>query len=572
MSNNVGRRTFLAGALAAGVGLPLLNACSTPSAPASSSSGGGGQPLAGAQGAAKSLFPTYIPVKNGPKPDYHDDNPLFSDAFNNYPQNPQKANDSAPGSGSTINVLTAAYFPPPTPRENNPTWQAVEKQLNATMNMNIITGSDYRLKFPTIMSSDDLPDIMHIFFGYSLAPNLPDFFKAKCADLTPYLSGDAAKDYPYLAAIPTAAWKNSISAVNGALYLIPIHRPMFSIAPQGGNFFHNDLWDTELGQGYVPKSADDFKRALQQLTKPQQNQWGIGSWGTGAQLFGLGVFAELFNAPNNWKLDSSGKLIKDRETEEYKAAVSFLRDLFTAQVWWTDSISSNGNVRDQFAGKMFAVSPEGQGNSYVDFWQRGNKLNPPTKFGMIDLFPAQAGQKPNYFLGTGFVSMNVLKKNSPDKIKEILRIMNWLASPFGSQEDLLLSYGLKDQDYTLDDQGNPKPTPEGTGRAGYVPWRYIAQHPWVYYQADLQGFAKASYDAEHASIPSGIDDPTNGFYSPTAYAKGVQADNSFWDGIRDIILSRRPMSDYDGLVTDWKNTAGDQVRKEYTDAMAAAKS
>jgi putative aldouronate transport system substrate-binding protein len=240
-------------------------------------------------------------------------------------------------------------------------------------------------------------------------------------------------------------------------------------------------------------------------------------------------------------------------------------------VYWPDSIQSAGNVRDDFAGTKFAISPEGQGNSYVDFWQRGNKVTPQTHFGMLDLFPAQAGMKPGYFLGTGFVSMNVLKKNSPDKIKEILRIMNWLASPFGSQEDLLLSYGLENQDYTLDDQGNPKPTTDGTARAGYVPWRYIAQHPWAYYQADLQGFAKASYDAEHASIPYGVDDPTNGYYSPLAYGKGVQADNTFWDGVRDIILSRRPMTDYDGLVTDWRTTAGDQIRKEYTDAMSAAK-
>ncbi len=46
---------------------------------------------------------------------------------------------------------------------------------------------------------------------------------------------------------------------------------------------------------------------------------------------------------------------------------------------------------------------------------------------------------------------------------------------------------------------------------------------------------------------------------------------TFWDGIRDVILSRRPMTDYDQLVSDWKTSAGDQVRKEYTDAMAAAK-
>jgi putative aldouronate transport system substrate-binding protein len=288
-------------------------------------------------------------------------------------------------------------------------------------------------------------------------------------------------------------------------------------------------------------------------------------------LFGLGVFAEMFNAPNNWKLDSAGKLLKDRETEEYKAAIGYLRDLFAAGLVWPDSITAQTNVRDGFAGKRFAVSAEGQGNSYVDFWQRGLQQQPPTRFGMINPFPAQDGQKPTHYLGTGFVSMNALKKNSPDKIKEILRIMNWLASPFGSQEDLLLTYGVKDKDYTLDDKGNPKPSTDGTSRAGYVPWRYVAQHPWVYYQADLPGFAKASYDAEHATIPFGIDDPTNGFYAPTLYGKGGVANVAWNDGVREIILGRLPMSDYDRLLKEWTAAAGDQIRKEYLDAMAAAK-
>jgi putative aldouronate transport system substrate-binding protein len=167
--------------------------------------------------------------------------------------------------------------------------------------------------------------------------------------------------------------------------------------------------------------------------------------------------------------------------------------------------------------------------------------------------------------------MNALKKNSPDKIQEILRIMNWLASPFGSQEDLLLTYGMKDQDYSLDPKGNPVPSKDGISRAGYVPWRYIAQHPWVYYQADLPGFAKLSYDMEHATIPSGIDDPTNGYYSPSQYAKGNQADMAWQDGVRDIIVGRRPMSDYDQLTKDWNTAAGDQIRKEYLDAIASSK-
>jgi putative aldouronate transport system substrate-binding protein len=412
---------------------------------------------------------------------------------------------------------------------------------------------------------------MHIFFGYSVAPNLPGFFKSKCADLTPYLSGDAAKDYPNLAAIPTPAWKNSISAVDGALYLIPIHRQMTSVPPRGGNFFKNvDMWDTELGQDFVPKNSDEFKKALTQLNRPQENRWAMGAFGTNDTLFGISNFAQVFNAPNNWKLDSAGKLIKDRETGEYKAAVGFMRDLFTSGLVWPDSIQATNNVRADFVGKRFAMSPDGQGNSWVDFWQRGlTQANPPTHFGMIKPFPADASQKPVHYLGTGFVSMNVLKKASPDRIKELLRVLNWLAAPFGSQEDLMLTYGLKDQDYSLDAKGNPRPTPDGTGRAGYVPWRYLAQHPWVYYQADIDGFAKASHEAEMATIPLGVDDPTNGFLAPTLYGKGANADMVFWDGVRDVVLSRRPMSDYDQLVSDWKTTAGDQIRKEYTDAMAA---
>ena len=42
------------------------------------------------------------------------------------------------------------------------------------------------------------------------------------------------------------------------------------------------------------------------------------------------------------------------------------------------------------------------------------------------------------------------------------------------------------------------------------------------------------------------------------------------DGMRDIILGRKQMSEYDTIVKEWKSNVGDTIRKEYTDAMAAA--
>jgi hypothetical protein len=63
------------------------------------------------------------------------------------------------------------------------------------------------------------------------------------------------------------------------------------------------------------------------LNRPQEFRSAIGNFGTNDRLFGLSGFLQMFEAPNNWKLEQSGKLIKDRETEEYKAAVGYLRDL-----------------------------------------------------------------------------------------------------------------------------------------------------------------------------------------------------------------------------------------------------
>ena len=54
--------------------------------------------------------------------------------------------------------------------------------------------------------------------------NAAEFLDSQCADLTPYLSGDAVKEYPNLAAIPTFAWKNSGCAYNGKIYMWPVER------------------------------------------------------------------------------------------------------------------------------------------------------------------------------------------------------------------------------------------------------------------------------------------------------------------------------------------------------------
>jgi putative aldouronate transport system substrate-binding protein len=233
-------------------------------------------------------------------------------------------------------------------------------------------------------------------------------------------------------------------------------------------------------------------------------------------------------------------------------------------------VATIAQSRPQHAQGRFVVAVDGYGNAWSDLWRQGAQYG-GNRFHIIPPFAASAGGKPQAFLSHGFISMNAFRKAAPDRIRELLRIMNFLAAPFGSQEDLLLTYGIKDQDYNLDAQGNPVPTNEGIGRAQYVPWKYIAWHPYVNYQADLPGFAKASHEAQQTLMPIGVSDPTDGYYSATAWGKGQTADVHFQDGIIDILLGRRQLTEYDELVKAWQAEAGDQIRKELMDSMAAAK-
>jgi putative aldouronate transport system substrate-binding protein len=469
-------------------------------------------------------------------------------------------------------VLSQAFNPPATPYDQNPAWQEVNKRLNANVQFTVVPIGDYPAKLGTTMASEDLPDLMLFPGGLNVnttqagTANLPQFLQSKCADLTPYLGGDAVKDYPNLAAIPTFAWKNSGSAFGGHLYMLPLERYV-----AGRAFFKNtSYYDTEIGKDYVPKNAEDLKKVYQQLNRPQEDRYATAAYqGT---AFHILLYAAMFGAPNNWALDSSGKLVKDYEAPQFKDAVAYVTDLVASGLYHPKTLNYvdiNAARLDFVAGK-FALYPEGFGQPWQDFWRRGLKNNPPYNFIPLAPFPAHDGGKAQHYLGPGFIATNAIKKGSPDRIKEILRVLDYLASPFGTEEDLLLQYGLPDVHYTLDSAGKLTLNDRSNADANYVNWKYMMQHPQVMYVPDIPGYAKAEYDAEHALIPAGVDDPTFGLYSPTLGSKGAILTRTILDAFTDIIAGRRPIADYDQIVKDWQTAGGEQMRKELQDALAAS--
>jgi putative aldouronate transport system substrate-binding protein len=489
---------------------------------------------------------------------------LIDAAFVNYPASPIKSVQDTPGRGGEVTVTTWTTSAAPTPLESNALWQAVNKELGVELKINVQAQADYAtVKLPTLIAGNELPDILYIATN-SVIPQLPTFLKSKAADLTPYLSGDAVKDYPNLANFPSIAWKQVI--YNNAIYGVPVPYPLYLWV----HWVHQNLLDDDgLAR---PKNADEYKKLGQHFTKPEQNLAGMGVENNVGMGVTNGWLTGIFGAPNIWDLDEkTGKLTATVETEQFRAAVAYARDLWMAGIFHSNAMQYNlVSARNDFAARRFAFRFDGFQSASVTFWDNSVNLDPPAKPRIMTPFSAIDGGKPTYWANSGALGYSIIKQAPPERIKEMLRILDWLAAPMGSQEYLLMNYGLKDVHWTPDEKGNPILNARGKTDA-LVPFRYITQGPVaLYYTRDPQ-YASVMQDAEKAMFPFVAINPTDGYYSPTKDTRYPALQRDLSDKLNDIVVGRQPFSNLDQVIREWLDGGGSQMRTEFEREIAAAR-
>jgi putative aldouronate transport system substrate-binding protein len=182
------------------------------------------------------------------------------------------------------------------------------------------------------------------------------------------------------------------------------------------------------------------------------------------------------------------------------------------------------------------------------------------------------GGKGVQFQEWGGNQITVLKKGSPERIKQVLGVLNYLASPFGSQEYLNVWYGQQGTDFNFDEKGNPVYTEAGRNNVQFIAWTTIISPPPVLFDPLDPNFVKVAHPIETAAHDLAVVDPTVGLYSPTNATKGATLTQSMWDGVNQILFGRADISTLDGLVKTWRQNGGDQIRAEWEDAYARSKS
>jgi putative aldouronate transport system substrate-binding protein len=514
-----------------------------------------------AAGGGPAKMSSYVPVQ-AVAPDILGSADGLDAGYFSYPANPVRTVPNPPGRGGDVSMLTWNIASPITPMDQNPAWQQLNSLTGATLKPVIVPFADYQTRLPVIIAGDDLPDMLFLTANARVS-QLADFLKLKCADLSQYLIGDAVKDYPNLAGLAPASWKGTI--FNGGIYGVPIAYTVLL----WNLWVHQELLD-QLGVAQ-PTSADEFKRVLQQLTRPQSDVYGIAAeagvaFNVGS---GTGLHPQIFGAPNNWRVDGDGKFTRAIETDEFKASVDFARELFEAGAYSPNSLNYNNvSAKTDFAARKYAFRHDGW-SAALQWWDQGAGLNPPGKLRIAHPFSRDGSTKPIFHLGPGYFGIVAIKKADPERIKELLRILNFFAAPFGSSEYLAINFGVEGTDFTRDPSGNPTLTDKGKSDVNSL-WTYVSRPTPSLYNPRSTDYVSVLQEDEKPMLAAGISDPTVGLYSSTSSNKTGVLNQTLFDAIQEMVAGRRPMSDYDGLVKDWRAGGGDQMRAEYEQAYAAS--
>ncbi|ATG55827.1 hypothetical protein CFK41_14365 [Brachybacterium ginsengisoli] len=547
-SSAFSRRRLLSGA---GVGLAGIAGASA-LAGCGGSAGGAGSPAQISTDLAE--LPTYTAITTGPTPDLPGTE-IVQPAYFTAPQSAdlwRSVEDAQlPESSDPVSAFIISYATPPP--SDNPFLDQVNERLGTTLDMRITSSETFTQKFATVVAGGDMPDMVE-FIAFDLPPNHPQLLDSQFADLTPFLSGDAISDYPNLANVPSISWENC--RVNGKIYGTPVHRPAF------GSILVSrpDLFEEILGEEPAPTSKDEFTAMLTEVTDPKAGRFAMTGQSAGSAVeWGWDFLGAMFGVPNGWGLEG-GKLIHKFETEAWFETLEYIKELWDLGVYHPDTPSSSGSQAKAYLAAGTSLLHQDGISALLD------KTSPETPYDAIVPFAADGGPGIMY-QGSSLFSFTALKKAEDDRLVDQLRILNYLAAPFGSEENFFLTYGTEGEHHTRGGDGSVSLTDDGTAQISPSAVSYLSAPPQVLFSAvPLEDRLTRDHTWQGATESMLLKSEVAGLYSPTS-SKASSAEGDVLTAATEYVLGRAALDPVHGAVESWKSGFGDTIRGEYTEQL-----
>ncbi|MFW6600256.1 extracellular solute-binding protein [Propionibacteriaceae bacterium Y2011] len=536
----VDRRGLLGASAALAVGGPWLAGCAP-------SSGGGGTEQQ--QENAAVTLPTYTKYE-GVTPDFVGTD-IVLDGFKAYPAEPVKAIEEPPGDGKVITLMTHTPGALPPGKEQNAFWQELDTRLGSPLDISLAPNDQYTAKFQARVASGDLPDVINI---PNSTARLPDLLEATCMDLTEHLAGDAVADYPFLANLGPEYWKGCVA--KGRIYTLPVPRLM---SRTSGPLYRADLLAEKGINDPEPKDFEEFLALCQEVNEPKSNRW---AWSRMPNSY---VY-QMLGIPNGWQ-EEGGAFTYWMEDERVAQGLEAQVKLLKAGVLNPDAFTAKSSTRKQWFGGGTVIFDY---DSYVAWNQYYSENTAGEEFavGMLDVAPFASGAEPVNWLGSALDSITGFNKDSEHSVETLLKVANWMAAGFGTQEYLFRKYGTEGANYELAGT-DPTPTREGVIEVG-LGIQYFTDAPMSLYYPGKPEVPETQHAIMTKQAEKLSRDASYGLYSETKVTSSSGPSGALNDTVNQIVQGKQPVSDYAPALKTWQQETGDAMRAEYEEAFAAS--
>jgi putative aldouronate transport system substrate-binding protein len=535
----ISRRTFLGGGLAAAAvtvtGTPLLAACGSKSANTSAANLAVKLPsYQRYAGVTADLAPTDVVLAG----------------FLKYPADPVKAIHDKPGDGKPITFVTNIPGAIPPTVGSNEFWQAVDDRLGSELRISMASNDDYPKKFATVVAGDELPDVINV---PPTTVELPALLKAKCRDLTEHLAGDAARKYPFLANIPTEYWKGCV--YNGGIYGVPVPRGMSRTSLP---LYRADLLAAQGIKDPAPKDFDDFFALCKQLTDAKRHRW---AW----TRVPTDYIRQMLGVANVWK-QSGGTFTSKFEDDANSDALEAARKMVAAGVVNPDTFSNQASARKQWFNGGIAVFDLDSFVAWNQYYQE-NTAGPAFAVDMLDV-PGFHGGQGKVWIGAALNNLTAFSTASKHSTETLLKVANWMAAPFGTEEYLFRKYGLAGRHYAL--QGtDPVPTRTGVVETG-IGLQYFCDADMALYWAGKPDVPRRQHAIQQKIADRLLYDASYGLYSDTLSKDFTRLTAVLTDVENQIVQGKKPVSAWRDAVSTFLAQGGskmkDELARAYDDA------
>ncbi|GAB4004840.1 hypothetical protein GCM10029992_50990 [Glycomyces albus] len=360
----IGRRSGAALFKAAGLGaagaagLPLATACSD-----IQSGGGTTQTTEGFD-----FLPAHREWPLPVEPDLVGEPPHHPSAFTSYPEPVQAITDLPSGSGTyelTVPVWGGA------PSSDDPYFTAVtEAWGGTTLKLRQADGITYGDTSAQWVKADEYGDAIQLFSW--MTGSYSDFRETvvnSFYDLTEVVQGDIAERWPLLAALPPAAWGQSVWSKDaedpdsGGIFGIPMN---YSGGQGNGVLARVDLLESE--NLAMPTTVEELLEVARAWSDDANGRWAFAQldWFIG-QWFGLG-------GTDGWNWDpEQKKMINNIERPEFTEMMEFRRTVWDEKLVHPDTPSGTLDVAamQQAGSIMFTQDNLVRWNDYVLAVKRG---------------------------------------------------------------------------------------------------------------------------------------------------------------------------------------------------------